>query len=681
MPQPPTAAGYSVDDGSQRAAPVFYGAAPAVSAPNLIDASLPNGGKGTMMCDFSVGAGGNAPSAVDVWPVPGNLFTTVPQFKNAAGQTYANVGVNGVIAANIPSTFQNVSVWIKGDKRTDGERFGYARIELSSDVVATAVGNVWANILLLPFTYRCDGRWRLITMNVKTSGVAGTFVLGTSLINAVRVRDLMASTALTTTAALNAGDTSATLTVAFAATSSPYRVRFSNNEVRTVQLTNGSAAITWAPALTSGATTALVYGGTVNRVGMQANDTVEVGPVYANTAGKPFLFVRGDDIARDQYVARQTIAAPFVGTSGVTIPANTPLSMMQIVEAFGLKLSLFILPTYIGKTGGCALSDLMAMQARGHLIAFQTYYNPIDSANEGMRLLGPQGFNLKQNVYGSISAVTPGTDLLTTANAHRITRAIGGTGQLNQGYPVVFFGTNLPAPLVIDRVYWLRESGANDFFVHNTETESCAAQNPIDITTTGTLGNFDYRWAYSAADESRVVADIRNGQALMRDAGLTGYKHIALNQGAIDVTVEEALMQLLDTGELLSVSLILASGGAAAATFMPRHSVSFTSGGIGVVGVGSQGTTISDVVTVAIALQTDSGADITNTGTNLIAPYVDALVAQGAIGANYHHGMANAISMTNIISFCDRIKLRVDNGLALTGTMADLYAGLLAAGK
>ena len=62
---------------------------------------------------------------------------------------------------------------------------------------------------------------------------------------------------LTCTGSIAAGATSATLTVAWAYPTGSQLVNFSDQEQRTVLFTNGSAAITWAGALTGNVTSAI----------------------------------------------------------------------------------------------------------------------------------------------------------------------------------------------------------------------------------------------------------------------------------------------------------------------------------------------------------------------------------------------------------------------------------------
>lgn len=69
------------------------------------------------------------------------------------------------------------------------------------------------------------------------------------------------SQSLTSTAVLALGDISATLTSAWAYHTTTVSVTFSNGDIRNVNVTAGSTAITWTGGLSSSATTALAFGG------------------------------------------------------------------------------------------------------------------------------------------------------------------------------------------------------------------------------------------------------------------------------------------------------------------------------------------------------------------------------------------------------------------------------------
>jgi hypothetical protein len=275
-------------------------------------------------------------------------------------------------------------------------------------------------------------------------------------------------------------------------------------------------------------------GGGTTRPACNAADKAQFGPVYLTPRGKAFAFVRFDDGTADQYTPRITLSTPYVGNSGVTIPSGVPLSGLSIVQAFGLKATCYVLTSCVGKAGNfMTLAQLLELQnTYGWCIAFQSAANPLDLNNAGLRLLGPYGYDLKTNVYTSIASVDTSANTITTTAAHKITRVTGTAGV--QGYPVEVYGTNLPAPLQTGTKYWLRETTTTAFQLHPTEADANANTNAIDLTTTGTVGNFDYRYWGSANDGTAIAADFTAGQAQMQAWGLSGWRHYAPNQGAYD---------------------------------------------------------------------------------------------------------------------------------------------------
>lgn len=69
------------------------------------------------------------------------------------------------------------------------------------------------------------------------------------------------SQSLTATASLSAGDTSCTLTAAWAYHTTNAYITFSNGDIRYAYFTAGSTSVTWSVGLTAAATTALAVGG------------------------------------------------------------------------------------------------------------------------------------------------------------------------------------------------------------------------------------------------------------------------------------------------------------------------------------------------------------------------------------------------------------------------------------
>ena len=422
----------------------------------LLDPTRVGAGRGTLICDWSVSPTGTA-STTDVYPEPIYPLPAVPQANGQGADYYATANSTGQ-----SSNFHSIGIWLKADARADGEPYTYARLDFG-------VTNTFTDRCLSALTIKADGIWRFYVAHAKQWGTSGTFTLGTTTFDFVRIVEAGAATSLTLTGALAAGATSATLNANFAGTSGIYPVRFSNNNVRRVTLVNGSTAATWGTPLTATATTAIVYSTT--RLAQQTGDKLQAGPVYRNPAAKSFAFVRFDDGLADQYTARQSLTTSYVGQSGVTVPIGS-YSAKDLVNLFGLKANCFICTNRIGQTSNfMTVAQLVDLQnTYGWNICVQTANNPLSSNNFGIRLLGPLGYDYKTNVYGSIASIAG--NVVTTTNVHRITTT--GTFAGEQGFPVQILGPTPPATtLSIGQKVWLRDVTTTTFTIHQIGRASC----------------------------------------------------------------------------------------------------------------------------------------------------------------------------------------------------------------
>lgn len=412
---------------------------------------------------------------------------------------------------------------------------------------------------------------------------------------------------------------------------------------------------------------------------MTASDRIVVGPMFRDPGARAFGYVRFDDQCADQYVARQTLAADFVGRSGVTIPAGVPQSGLSVCQAFGLKATAYILTRHVNQPGGFLTSTQLRdlQDTYGWCIGFQSHANSLSSDNMGLRLLGNIGFTIRP--VGGISAVNTGTGVITAGSNHNITTTTGVAGE--QGYPVTLIGADFPVPasgaaLQAGDTVWLRNVAATTFTMHRTETESCNNTNIITFSSAGTPANWGYRYRGSAADSSAIAADFSQGQALMQGWGLNGWRHYAPNQGAFGLETESVLLSMRSAGTLRTGSGTYGSTGITKADYTPRVVHAYVGAGPGASTTGQFGTNISPWLTVPSNIDTHAGGVDAEAA---IRAYVDDCVTRGAICGNYHHHFSSQASLRNFIVYCDQVKLRVDQGVMETGTMDDLYNALVAA--
>jgi hypothetical protein len=416
------------------------------------------------------------------------------------------------------------------------------------------------------------------------------------------------------------------------------------------------------------------------RTGISGTDRIALGPVYRDPVARAFGYVRLDDGAADQFTPRQTLAADFVGRSGVTLLAGVPHSALSVCQAFGLKATAYVLTRHVGDTaaGFMTADQLRTLQdTYGWCIGFQSHANPVSANNMGLRLLGSIGFSIMP--IGQVSAVNTGTGQITTTPDHQVTTLSGVAGV--QGYPVTLIGTDFPlpasgAPFAVGDTLWLRSVSAKVVTAHRTEADACNGVNAITYSSGGTAANWGWRYRGSANDSSAIAADFATGQALMQGWGLNGWRHYAPNQGAFGIDTETPLLALRAAGNLRTGSGTYASSGIAKVDYTPRIVHAWVSTATGASPTGQFGTGLTQWMTVPSNIDTHNG------GVDMeaaIRAYVDDCVTRGAICGNYHHHFSTQASLRNFAVYCDQLRLRADQGLMELGTMDDLYQALVAA--
>ncbi len=399
---------------------------------------------------------------------------------------------------------------------------------------------------------------------------------------------------------------------------------------------------------------------------MSAGESVEFGPVYVNPVARPKALIRFDDGLRDLVRRRIALAADFVGASGVTVPAGVAHSALSLCEMFGLRANAYVLTRDIGLPTFARADELRRLQDEGWVVGFQSHANTVDNVNRGLRLLGPAGWNVRP--IGAVSSVDAVANTITVNSNHDIISLSGQAGE--QGYPITFIGSDLPAPLNTSDVYWLRAVSATVFSVHATESDAVGNLNAIDLTSTGTAANFGYRYAGSANDASKIREDFDRGQGVMQTLGLNGWMHYAPNQGAWDTDIEAVVLDLARLGRLQSCWAIQGATGVTAPTFVPRVGDGVLSAGIGFPTNLNLACTLGSAITIPTAVQTDGAASAAD-----VRAVVDDAVSRGAVCGNYHHAFTQA-NMVVFLSYLDQVRLRQMQGLIDVPTIDELSADL-----
>lgn len=368
-------------------------------------------------------------------------------------------------------------------------------------------------------------------------------------------------------------------------------------------------------------------------------EELQLGPVYLNPYSRPKFLIRFDDSLANLVEPAGTFLA-----DGVTKAWSGYELLSQY--GFGSKGSTFNLTRRFGTTSYAkhlSVAQMQQLADYGWSHCAQSHQDPIDSLNSGVRLMGPLGFAAK-----AIASVDTSTNQITAALSHNFI-----SGDLVS--PVVFSGTDLPAPLVAGTVYWTNYVTTTAFTLYPTENDAIASTSIIDLTTTGTPANFTYRYGYSANDGSLIQADYQNCVDTLTAMGYgKTAKVYAPNQGAIDIYALAAM-------KAVGFKYTLGINNQTLATYpQTRLAHMETSGGY------YNGVVFNSMYTVPSAIQTDG----TPTAEDAEA-YIDAVIAVGGVGQNYHHNITSANGPV-LAAYLARLRLRASEGACDVVTAEEL---------
>lgn len=381
--------------------------------------------------------------------------------------------------------------------------------------------------------------------------------------------------------------------------------------------------------------------------GMLSNaEELQIGPVYINPFSRPKFLIRFDDSLSDSIVPNGTFLA-----DGIT-QAWSGYSLLN-QYGFGSKGSCFHLTRRLNTSNSLktflTTAQLAQLAAYGWSHCIQTHQDPADFSNNGLRLMGMTGYASK-----GFASVDAAANTLVTSAAHNIINGYWG-------YPVIFSGTDLPAPLVAGTVYWGRQlTNGNTMQLHPTENDSIANTNVIDLTSAGVAANFTYRYGYSANDNTLQQADLQNAINTLTALGYEDTAKIwAPNQGALDKGAIEA-------ARTLGIEMILGINGSGTGYAYPRtrHAHMETTGEYS---YGTVNMAVLDTLfTVPSAIQTDG----TPTAADVRA-YIDGVISAGGVGQNFHHTLYGSNGPI-LAAYLDHLRLRVSEGVCDVVTAAEL---------
>ncbi|TFW32873.1 hypothetical protein [Massilia horti] len=362
-------------------------------------------------------------------------------------------------------------------------------------------------------------------------------------------------------------------------------------------------------------------------------------------------------LATDSTLGNPVSSPGFSGAAPFEYRGLSLQSGQQIVERYGFKGSLFLVPDWLGTDGRYGYSqrpnkfmsaaEALALRDAGWSIGSHSATHPSSRENAGLRLLGPYGYFLS-NTVDMLPAQYVRDWQLDSTFRRRLIRAQAGSNLLTFENPHRFLA-NMPIQFV-DTVPPGIATGVT-YFCQSTPTPTTAtlahdqgSLAPTVAITSDWTGLGNYRYAGSAPDDSAIFNDIMAGIEGLAALGFaTAAKFFALPQGAADTYVRSACRR---TG------LKWIRGASLGA-----HTINVgapTGGGLSAM-VNIPGGWLGQLDSVV----TDS---VTSPTLDQIAAYIDQTITQGACGCNYHHAVAGA-NAARLDSVCAFLRDRASRNL------------------
>ena len=350
---------------------------------------------------------------------------------------------------------------------------------------------------------------------------------------------------------------------------------------------------------------------------LSAGESCYVGPVYINPRTRPKFMIRIDDGLSDVVIPDASVNT--ILADGTPAPTGG-WSHERLLDHYGFPASLFVLARRIGTSNTnktfLTWEQLDALKAKNWAICLQTFFDPVDAINSGMRLLGPTGY-----LNCAVTSVDTAANTITATLNHNIS-----SGTVYWGYPVLFTGANLPSPLALFTVYWARYVSASAFTLHPTENDAIAGTNTIDITTTGTAANFFFHYAPATNDYLGAKYDFEAGMQMLSEHGYVDEaKHCALNQGSLNFDIAKAAAEAGITHLYAALYSTVAKTHLANAAPMAIAS----------------GTYPLVPLTPEVKLMGGIQTDASGMTTADVDSYLASLLVNGGWAQNFHHALNN----------------------------------------
>jgi hypothetical protein len=387
-------------------------------------------------------------------------------------------------------------------------------------------------------------------------------------------------------------------------------------------------------------------------------------PYWIRTIPAPDAFT----LAPDATLATGVASSGFVGDAAFEFANNPAGSGQQIVESYGFKGSMFLVPGWLGTTGiygysrrpnkFMSVADALAMHAQGWSVGSHSFSHPSSAENAGLRLLGPYGYFLSDPVdflpaqyvraWGLDASfrrrairADAGVNVVTFENPHRFL----------VNMPITFVDA-APPGFVPGMTYYCQSIGSP---VSATFASDQGSLNATVAVTAGWTGLASYRYPGATLDDSAIYQDIIAGIAGLEALGIpTGTRFFALPQGAADIYVRSACLR---------AGLQWVRG---ASDHAHTIATGYPTGG----GLSDIPNVPGGWLTQPDSIETDNFSD---PSIGAITGYIDDGITQRACGCSYHHAVAGA-TVANLDGTCASLRARAERGLVKVVTLDEMAA-------
>lgn len=443
----------------------------------------------------------------------------------------------------------------------------------------------------------------------------------------------------------------------------------SRNNPSATAIVSGSAAVTSTATnvCTTGATHNLPIGAPIMFTDTAPTSLAVSTVYYVKTTPASNQFT----LATDSTLATTATTTGFSGTANWQYAGTQQRSGQGIVEEYGFRGTVFIVPSWLGTTGRygyggtsnkfMSSADVQQMYGEGWSVGSHSNTHPSNNDNAGLRLLGPYGYFLS-NTVDNLSAKYVAAWSLGASNRRRATGAATGTNVITFenahkfliNMPIVFTDV-APTGLTVGVTYYVQTIPLSTTCTLATDQGTLASTATITSTWSGVA---NYRYPGSANDDSAIYADIIAGAAGVAALGIpTGSKFFALPQGGADEYVRSACIR---------AGLTWIRG---VSSYNNAHTipVGYPSGG----GMSNINNYCGGWMQQLDAVQSD--------GTTITVPnlqtYINDTVTQGACGCSYHHGVG-AKNIPLLDQMCAYLKTKSDARLIDVVTADDMAAAI-----